>query len=130
MLQRYFDVITNSMTTIKNDKQTIITDSETTDNDNIEQEQQEQQQQSTLNELSENQMSNFDDTHEMNVLNEIYNLSDRIIASSLQCRSYDINSNRKRLTYADIQAKGSDILDEAKHLLYSVYHVFCDILYA
>jgi hypothetical protein len=108
MLQRYFDIITNSMLNIKNENSPIVNDNE------IENENDEQQ---NSNDFIENDNQNFDDKHEMDVLNEIYNLSDRIIASSLQCRSYDINSIRKRLTYSDIQAKGSDILDEAKHLL-------------
>ncbi len=109
MLQRYFDILTNSMLNIaKTENLSIINDNET-ENENDDQ--------STLNDFIENDNQNFDDTHEMDVLNEIYNLSDRIIASSLQCRSYDLNSTRKRLTYSDIQAKGSDILDEAKHLL-------------
>jgi hypothetical protein len=76
-----------------------------------------EQQQLSSNDSIENQHPNFDDTHEMDVLNEIYNLSDRIVSSSLQCRSYDINTSRKRLTYSDIQAKGSDVLEEAKHLI-------------
>ncbi|UJR35819.1 hypothetical protein I4U23_028566 [Adineta vaga] len=76
-----------------------------------------EQQVISSNDLMETENANFDDTHEMDVLNEIYNLSDRIISSSLQCRSYDSNISRKRLTYSDIQSKGSDVLDEAKHLL-------------
>jgi hypothetical protein len=109
MLQRYFDILTNSMLNIKIDSPQIFQENET-ENENDEQ-------QNNSNDFIENDNQNFDDTHEMDVLNEIYNLSDRIIASSLQCRSFDTNSSRKRLTYSDIQAKGSDILDEAKHLL-------------
>ncbi|CAF1085093.1 unnamed protein product [Rotaria sordida] len=116
MLQRYFDIITNSMLNIKNENSLLTIENDNNENENDEQQQQQQQQQ-ILNDFIENDNQNFDDKHEMDVLNEIYNLSDRIIASSLQCRSYDINTNRKRLTYIDIQAKGSDILDEAKHLL-------------
>ncbi|UJR10202.1 hypothetical protein I4U23_014417 [Adineta vaga] len=111
MLQRYSDVIINSMTNMKPENSSLLTETET------ETETDDQQQIQNSNDFTENENLNFDDTHEMDVLNEIYNLSDRIIASSLHCRSYDINSTRKRLTYSDIQAKGSDILDEAKHLL-------------
>ncbi|CAF0885829.1 unnamed protein product [Rotaria sp. Silwood1] len=117
MLQRYFDAITNSMLDIKTENSLISIENENESENDEQQQQQQQQQQQTSNDFIENDNQNFDDTHEMDVLNEIYNLSDRIIASSLQCRSYDINTNRKRLTYTDIQAKGSDILDEAKHLL-------------
>ena len=114
MLQRYFDVITNSMLNIKHESASLIIENknETEKND--------QRQEQISNDLTNHSNPNFDDTHEMNVLNEIYNLSDRIIASSLQCRSYDINPTRKRLTFSDIQAKGSDILDEAKHLLIEI----------
>jgi hypothetical protein len=108
MLQRYFDILTNSMLNIKADSPPVFTENET-ENENDEQQ--------NSNDFIENDNQNFDDKHEMDVLNEIYNLSDRIIASSLQCRSFDTSSSRKRLTYSDIQAKGSDILDEAKHLL-------------
>ena len=87
------------------------------DNNEPETSHDEGQLQQSFNDVSESEQTNFDDTHEMDVLNEIYNLSDRIVASSLQCRSYDTNSTRKRLTYSDIQAKGSDVLDEAKQLL-------------
>ncbi|CAF2792120.1 unnamed protein product [Rotaria sp. Silwood2] len=114
MLQRYFDVITNSMLNIKIENSLLSIENE---NENENENDEQQQQQQTSNDFIENDNQNFDDTHEMDVLNEIYNLADRIIASSLQCRSYDINTSRKRLTYSDIQAKGSDILDEAKHLL-------------
>jgi hypothetical protein len=115
MLQRYFDVITNSMkinsqTNLKSETPPPSTENQI-DNDH------DDNQQISSNDLIDNENQNFDDTHEMDVLNEIYNLSDRIISSSLHCRSYDINISRKRLTYSDIQAKGSDILDEAKHLL-------------
>ncbi|CAF2391370.1 unnamed protein product [Rotaria sp. Silwood2] len=116
MLQRYFDIITNSMKlystlTVKTEIPSPSTENKMENNHD------EQQQQLSLNNSIENNDSNYNDTHEMDVLNEIYNLLDRIIASSLQCRSYDTNLSRKRLTYSDIQAKGSDILDEAKHLL-------------
>lgn len=87
------------------------------DNNEPETSHDEGQLQQSFNDVSESEQPNFDDTHEMDVLNEIYNLSDRIVASSLQCRSYDTNSTRKRLNYSDIQAKGSDVLDEAKQLL-------------
>jgi hypothetical protein len=88
------------------------------DNDNHECESTHDDQQTSFNDSNEqNEPAKFDDTHEMDVLNEIYNLSDRIVASSLQCRSYDTQRIRKRLTYADIQAKGSEVLDEAKQLL-------------
>jgi len=115
MFQRYFDVITNSMKlntqlNLKSETPPPSTENQI-DNDHDE------HQQISSNDLIENDNINFDDTHEMDVLNEIYNLSDRIISSSLHCRSYDMNISRKRLTYSDIQAKGSDILDEAKHLL-------------
>ncbi|CAF4171071.1 unnamed protein product [Rotaria socialis] len=116
MLQRYFDLITNSMKPLLQSNGTTETSSSSTEN-KIETDNDEQQQQSSSNDLIEPNDSNSDDTHEMDVLNEIYNLLDRIIASSLHCRSLDTNISRKRLTHLDIQAKGSDILDEAKHLL-------------
>lgn len=100
MLQRYFDVLTHSMT--------IKSESETVD---------EEQQASSSNDFLEHNSSQFDDRHEMDILNEIYNLSERIISSNFQSRSYDVNHGRTRLTYSDIQAKGLEILDEAKHLL-------------
>ncbi|CAF3685431.1 unnamed protein product [Rotaria socialis] len=112
MLQRYFEVVTHSMADTKTDN-TVSSNETETENENDEQSQLQQ----SLNDLIENDNQTYDDTHEMDVLNEIYNLSDRIIASSLQCRSYDVTLIRKRLTYSDIQAKGSDVLDEAKHLL-------------
>jgi hypothetical protein len=115
MLQRYFDVITNSMKLYSQSNLKTETPPPSTENQ-IDNDHDEHQQISS-NDLIENEYSNFDNTHEMDILNEIYNLSDRIISSSLHCRSYDINISRKRLTYSDIQAKGSDILDEAKHLL-------------
>lgn len=119
MLQRYFDVITNSMKSSPqiNTNTKTETSSPSIEANEDEQQQQQQQEQTPSNDLIDNENSNADDTHEMDVLNEIYNLSDRIMASSLHCRSYDVNISRKRLTHADIQAKGSDILDEAKHLL-------------
>ncbi|CAF0844083.1 unnamed protein product [Adineta ricciae] len=111
MLQRYSDVIINSMANNKLDNSSVPTENET------ENENDEHQQAQNSNDSMDNDNSNFDDTHEMDVLNEIYNLSDRIVSASLQCRSFDVNLTRKRLTYSDIQAKGTDILDEAKHLL-------------
>jgi hypothetical protein len=115
MLQRYFDVITNSMKLHSQSNLKTETPPPSTENQ-IENDHDEHQPISS-NDLIENEHTNIDDTHEMDVLNEIYNLSDRIIASSLHCRSYDTNISRIRLTHSDIQAKGSDILDEAKHLL-------------
>ncbi|CAF3377823.1 unnamed protein product [Rotaria sp. Silwood1] len=122
MLQRYYDVITNSMklysqSNVKTESSSSSLSTENKVENNHDEQQQQRQQLSSSNDSIENNDSNYNDTHEMDVLNEIYNLLDRIIASSLQCRSYDINLSRKRLTYSDIQAKGSDILDEAKHLL-------------
>jgi len=113
-LQRYFDVLTNSM---KISNLNLDAGASPSSMENQESETGHDDHQSSFNDISENEPTNFDDTHEMDVLNEIYNLSDRITASSLQCRSYDINATRKRLTYADIQAKGSEVLDEAKQLL-------------
>ena len=121
MLQRYFDVLTQSMfnhSTNDCDSTTAMSTNAVNDDENEnDHDEQENSNDSNDNEHQQQQQQNFDDTHEMDVLNEIYNLSDRIIASSLQSRSYDIDSIRKRLTYSDIQAKGSEILDEAKHLL-------------
>lgn len=115
MLQRYFELLTHSMkfhsqTNLKTETPPPSTETQI-DNDHDE------HPSINSNGLIDHESTNFDDTHEMDVLNEIYNLSDRIIFSSLHCRSYDTNTSRIRLTYADIQAKGSDILDEAKHLL-------------
>ncbi|CAF2096983.1 unnamed protein product [Rotaria magnacalcarata] len=118
MLQRYFDLIINSMKPLLQSNGTTETSSPSTENKiETENDEQQQLQQSSSNDLIEPNDSNSDDTHEMDVLNEIYNLLDRIIASGLHCRSLDTNISRKRLTHLDIQAKGSDILDEAKHLL-------------
>jgi hypothetical protein len=119
MLQRYFDILIHSMsvsnvsTTSKCDLSLLSTEQDI-DNEHDE------QQASSSNDLLEHDPLPYDDTHEMDVLNEIYNLSERIIASSLHCRSYDVNSTRQRLTYADIQTKGSDVLDEAKHVLIDI----------
>jgi hypothetical protein len=115
MLQRYFDVITNSMKS--HSQSNLKTETPPPSTENHTENDHDEHPAISSNELLDNENINFDDTHEMDVLNEIYNLSDRIIASSLHCRSYDTNISRIRLTYSDIQAKGSDILDEAKHLL-------------
>ena len=118
MLQRYFDVLTNSMKSnvalvpSKLESASPSSMDNNNDNDHVPDEQQ-----TSFNDGLDLDQQTFDDTHEMDVLNEIYNLCDRIVASSLQSRSYDGTSSRKRLTYADIQAKGSDIVDEAKQLL-------------
>jgi hypothetical protein len=114
-LQRYFDVITASMK--QHSQSNVQTDtSPPCTNNEIESNHHEQQSALSTDSIDERNLS-LDDTHEMDVLNEIYNLSDRIVSSSLQCRAYDQNDARTRLTYSDIQAKGSDVLDEAKHLL-------------
>ncbi|CAF1608185.1 unnamed protein product [Adineta ricciae] len=115
MLQRYFDVITHLMkqhnqSNLKNGNTSVSSTENEMDDDTHER-------QASSNDLNEATDSNIDVTHEMDVLNEIYNLSDRIISSSFQCRSYDSDIVRRRLSYSDIQAKGSDVLDEAKHLL-------------
>ncbi|CAF0760101.1 unnamed protein product [Didymodactylos carnosus] len=109
-LQRNFDSIS---TTMKSVKQGLDLES----ND----------QHSTENTLDETSMTTVVDTEqqtdqirlqqEMDVLNEIYNLCDRIVGASLQCRSYDMQSPRKRLTLNDILLKGYEPLQEAKHVL-------------
>ena len=111
MLQRYFDVITHSMKIHCQSNENSPSTETPSDHDHDE------HHSIPSNGLIEHDPTNCDDRHEMDILNEIYNLSDRIIFSSLHCRSFDTNISRLRLTYSDIQAKGSDILDEAKHLL-------------
>ena len=76
-----------------------------------------EQQASSSNDFSDQNSSQFDERHEMDILTEIYNLSDRIISSNFPSRSFDVEQSRSRLTYSEIQAKGSEILDEAKRLL-------------
>ncbi|CAF0939581.1 unnamed protein product [Adineta steineri] len=110
MLQRYFDIITNS----------IKLHSELNPKPELSQSSAENNAENEANAPVENENINDDNTHEMDVLNEIYDFSDRIISSSLHCRSYDTNNIRNRLTYSDIQSKGSDILDEVKHLLIDI----------
>ena len=112
MLQRYFDIIVSSMSDSCASAKKAELSSNPTETDD--------QQEPLSNEEPEQDSSQLDDTHEMDVLNEIYNLSDRIIASSLHCRAYDIHVSRQRLTLSDIQAKGSDALDEAKLLLIDI----------
>ena len=109
MLQRYFDVIQNSINNRSISVSSTVEQDLDQDHDD--------HQASSSNDFLEQQSSPYDETHEMNVLNEIYNLSNRIITASLYCTSYETNISLSRLTYADIQSKGSDILDEAKRLL-------------
>ena len=119
MLQRYFDVITNSMKFYSESNLKAETPSPSAEKkSNVDHD--EQQQQIPSNNVIENENIDFGNTHEMDVLNEIYNLSDRVVASNLQSRSYDIYVSRERLTCSDIQAKGSDVLDEAKYLLIEI----------
>ena len=118
MLHRYFDIIVSSMNdpSVSMEKaeqsfESVETDADAASDD---------QETSSSNDGPEQDPSQPDDHHEMDVLNEIYNLSDRIVASSLHCRSFDVHVSRRRLILADIQTKGSDVLDEAKYLLIDI----------
>ncbi|CAF0727334.1 unnamed protein product [Didymodactylos carnosus] len=112
VLQRNFDSISNTMKLVKQ---------------GLDLESNEQQQNSVENVLDETPTLNVVDTEqqtdqirlqqEMDVLNEIYNLCNRIVGASLQCRSYDIPSSKKHLTLDDILLKGCEPLQEAKHVL-------------
>ena len=106
MLQRYFDVLSQSLSNTKVD----LSSPSSEDSTNLPEE-------NSSNDVTETKPSNGKQTHGMDILNEIYNFSHRIVSSSLHCRSYNVHQSRKRLTYSDIQLKGSDILDEAKDLL-------------
>ncbi|CAF4859067.1 unnamed protein product, partial [Rotaria socialis] len=64
MLQRYFDLITNSMKPLLQSNGTTEASSSSTEN-KIETDNDEQQQQSSSNDLIEPNDSNSDDTHEM-----------------------------------------------------------------
>lgn len=115
-LQRYFDVISHSFTASTKSTELGATSPSSMENHESEMGIDEQQQNS-FNEMNDVDASHSDRTHEMDVLNEIYHLADRIIASSLQCRSYDVHGQMKRFTSSEIQTKHIDILDEAKTFL-------------